>query len=132
MYDGWGGRIWTLECGSQNPMPYHLATPHNNLWGMSWLGWLDLNQRMRESKSRALPLGDTPMFGFYDRLNLYCSLVVWSGWWESNPRDQLGRLRFYHWTTPALMYQLKMSTTSVDLKILPQCFTVVNKIFNFV
>ena len=27
-----------------------------------WLGWLDLNQRMRESKSRALPLGDTPVW----------------------------------------------------------------------
>ncbi len=26
-----------------------------------WLGWKDLNLRMRESKSRALPLGDTPM-----------------------------------------------------------------------
>ena len=25
----------------------------------------------------------------------------WSGWWESNPRSQLGRLKFYHWTTPA-------------------------------
>ena len=28
-----------------------------------WLGWLDSNQRMRESKSRALPLGYTPMSG---------------------------------------------------------------------
>ena len=27
--------------------------------------------------------------------------AYWSGWWESNPRDQLGRLEFYHWTTPA-------------------------------
>ena len=26
-----------------------------------WQGWLDLNQRMRESKSRALPLGYTPI-----------------------------------------------------------------------
>ena len=26
-----------------------------------WQGWLDSNQRMRESKSLALPLGDTPM-----------------------------------------------------------------------
>ena len=26
---------------------------------------------------------------------------VQSGWWESNPRIQLGRLVFYHWTTPA-------------------------------
>ena len=40
---------------------------HPNVLGYSnhshikfWLGWLDLNQRMRESKSRALPLGDTP------------------------------------------------------------------------
>ena len=26
---------------------------------------------------------------------------IWSGWWESNSHDQLGRLGFYHWTTPA-------------------------------
>ena len=26
---------------------------------------------------------------------------IWSGWRESNPRVQLGRLTFYHWTTPA-------------------------------
>ena len=25
----------------------------------------------------------------------------WSGWRESNPRDQLGRLGLYHWATPA-------------------------------
>ena len=31
-----------------------------------WLGWQDLNLRMRESKYRALPLGDTP-------LSLLCS-----------------------------------------------------------
>ena len=29
------------------------------------------------------------------------AVFFWSGWWESNPRDQLGRLGFYHWTTPA-------------------------------
>ena len=29
--------------------------------GMAWLGRLDSNQRMRESKSLALPLGDAPM-----------------------------------------------------------------------
>ena len=27
----------------------------------------------------------------------------WSEWWESNPRDQLGRLGFYHWTTLAYL-----------------------------
>ena len=30
---------------------------------------------------------------------------LWSGWWESNPRDQLGRLEFYHWTTPAFNFK---------------------------
>ncbi len=29
-----------------------------------WLGWLDSNQRMTESKSVALPLGYTPIFYF--------------------------------------------------------------------
>ena len=28
--------------------------------GKQWLGWLDSNQRMQESKSCALPLGDIP------------------------------------------------------------------------
>ena len=27
-----------------------------------WLGWPDLNRRVRESKSRALPLGDIPLW----------------------------------------------------------------------
>ena len=27
--------------------------------------------------------------------------IEWSGRWGSNPHHQLGRLRFYHWTTPA-------------------------------
>ena len=27
---------------------------------LKWLGWPDSNPRLRESKSRALPLGDTP------------------------------------------------------------------------
>ena len=29
---------------------------------MRWQGWLGSNQRMRESKSRALPLGYTPIW----------------------------------------------------------------------
>ena len=28
----------------------------------NWQGWLDSNQRMRESKSRALPLGYSPLY----------------------------------------------------------------------
>ena len=38
-----------------------------------WLGWQDLNLRMPESKSGALPLGDTPT-------------LIWGERWESNPR----------------------------------------------
>jgi hypothetical protein len=26
---GWGGRIRTYEWRDQNPLPYHLATPHH-------------------------------------------------------------------------------------------------------
>ena len=33
--------------------------------------------------------------------NLLFKCYFWSGWWESNPRSQLGRLKFYHWTTSA-------------------------------
>ena len=29
-----------------------------------WLGWPDSNRRVRESKSRALPLGDIPIFEY--------------------------------------------------------------------
>ena len=31
----------------------------------------------------------------------FSAILQRSGWWESNPRIQLGRLVFYHWTTPA-------------------------------
>ena len=35
-------------------------------------------------------------------VRLCVTFRLWSGWWESDPRNQLGRLVFYHWTTPAL------------------------------
>ena len=38
---------------------------------LRWLGWLDLNQRMPESKSGALPLGDSPIFFEYINLISY-------------------------------------------------------------
>ena len=47
------------------------------VWRPRWLRWLDSNQRVRESKSRALPLGDTP---------------IWSNTRDSNPFPQFGRL----------------------------------------
>ena len=33
---GWGGRFRTLECGSQSPMPYHLATPQCRVTKLLW------------------------------------------------------------------------------------------------
>ena len=36
------------------------------------------------------------------------SVKKWSGWRESNPRMQLGKLPFCHWTTPACLFPEKM------------------------
>ena len=38
-----------------------------------------------------------------------------SGWWESNPRIQLGRLVFYHWTTPAFRWNGNVVVTAVGV-----------------
>ena len=35
------------------------------------------------------------------KLAIASRYFTWSRWWESNSRSQLGRLKFYHWTTPA-------------------------------
>ena len=34
-------------------------------------------------------------------------LVYWSGWRESNPRIQLGKLLLYHWATPAYFINVR-------------------------
>ena len=72
---------------------------------------------MPESKSGALPTWLHPnilahLGGFEPPahgLEVHCSIqlsyrclkLLWSGWRESNPRNQLGRLGLYHWATPA-------------------------------
>ena len=48
-----------------------------------WQGWLDSNQRVRESKSLALPLGYTPVSGVgkrYKGLGLYPNPLFSLGW----------------------------------------------------
>ena len=37
--------------------------------------------------------------------------IFWSGWWESDPRNQLGRLTLYHWATPAYEIWLHYTNT---------------------
>ena len=55
--------------GSVHPLPSYLPyAPIRAL--LYWLGWLDSNQRMRESKSRALPLGYTPTWGIKENMGL--------------------------------------------------------------
>ena len=47
---------------------------------------------------------EPPTHGLEGRCSIqlsYWSAIIKSGWWESNSRVQLGRLTFYHWTTPA-------------------------------
>ena len=131
---------------------------------------------MLESKSSALPLGDTPIekilwggrresnprppgpqsgaltnwatpaikFGAPEEIRtpdprlrrpllyptelqahiLRSTLIVclWSGWWESDPRSQLGRLEFYHWTTPAF-------TTLKDYIKIPRPLSIIFYVF---
>ena len=37
----------------------------------------------------------------------------WSGWWESNPRYQLGKLKFCHWTTPAFIFMTPITSDGI-------------------
>ena len=49
------------ECQSQNLMPYHLATPQYEAdKKVGWARWIR-TIGMQESKSCALPLGDSPV-----------------------------------------------------------------------
>ena len=95
-------------------------------------GYKDSNLEMTESESVALPFGDSPIWsagggirthaplrtnGFQDRLVMTTSIPLHeSGWWESNPRIQLGRLVFYHWTTPAYLIVHKSGWQDSNLR----------------
>ena len=81
---GWGGRFRTLECGSQSPMPYHLATPQCKSRSsipekIDWLGWQDSNLRNDRVKVYCLTAWLHPNIKFYK---------LWGGRWGLNPRPQ--------------------------------------------
>ena len=69
---GWGGRIWTLECGNQNPEPYRLATPQWKALVNGWGSWTRTNACENQN---LVPyrLGYTP-------------IKWWGGRWDLNPR----------------------------------------------
>ena len=48
---------------SKKPRGYAVFCPNIFLVFLGWLGWRDLNPRVTESKSVALPLGDSPICG---------------------------------------------------------------------
>lgn len=75
----------------------HFTSFVNDFSKKIWLGRQDLNLRMRESKSRALPLGYAP---------------IWGEWWDSNPRPpepQSGALS--NWAIPTITLWYKYQDT---------------------
>ena len=87
-----------------------------------WLGWQDLNLRMHESKSCALPLGDTPSLKFSQQT--YKKSHKTTGWggrirtcgcWNQNPMP-------YHLATPhrfcgvAILYGVIEEDRTLDLQ----------------
>src|SRR5882672_10240645 len=86
-----------------------------------WQARQGSNLRMRDSKSRAFPLGDAPIFafsanksgaacGYRSRFpglkdqdaSQYTNAAYWSGHGESNSGWLLGRQRLYHLAMPAI------------------------------
>ena len=108
--------IWDISEQQKTSVDFSTEVPIRRSTPASQ-GYKDSNLEMTESESVALPFGDSPIWsagggirthaplrtnGFQDRLVMTTSIPLHeSGWWESNPRIQLGRLVFYHWTTPA-------------------------------
>ena len=117
---GWGSWIWTNECGNQNPVPYRLAIPQRRYFFVGRATSFELatsRATIWRSTDWATPATcgapgesrtpDTrlrrPLL-YPTELQVHKALKIWSGWWESDPRNQLGRLVFYHWTTPAYRF----------------------------
>ena len=56
-----------------------------------------------------------------------CDYSNWSGWRESNSHSQLGRLKFYHWTTPA--YRFGPATSYSRTCVLPSALRSLTSVF---
>ena len=99
-------------------MPYRLATPQYGVNGGNRT--LDLQSHNLALYRLSYIHHMVRLAGFEpatSALEGHCSIQLsykrlqWSGWRESDPRDQLGRLEFYHWTTPAQLLRLKNNNT---------------------
>ena len=53
--------------------------------------------------------------------------LLWSGWWESDPRGQLGRLELYHWATPAFVLPTCLQIITHQISIVNENFTFLSK-----
>ena len=78
---GAGNRIWTCDLRITNAPLYQLSYTGMNIYILQERPpFVKLNFLIKKSAAA-------------DK--------KWSGWRESNPRNQLGRLALYHWATPA-------------------------------
>ena len=123
LFSGRDSRTRTYECQSQSLVPYRLGYSPISFslhplikYSSGKMGWIIGIEPMTSSATnwRSADWAIPTMLARLKRLELLahclegsCSILLsyrriyWSGWWESNPRNQLGRLMFYHWTTPA-------------------------------
>ena len=113
----WASWIRTSECQNQNLVPYRLAIAQQSAVAKGWIEGFEPSasratiwraNQLRHTHHRNVSEGirtpdprlRRPLL-YPAELQIHTFLHRKSGWWESNPRPQLGRLMFYHWTTPA-------------------------------